>query len=126
MDAMINNILAGTSVIIIISVVIAIIMTIFAIRVFWGIFRGAAVSRDLLANGLPAQARILRLGETGMYVNNNPAVDIYMEVTAPNLPPYQVKQRMVVSMLRLAAIQPGAVVPVKYDAGDPNRVVLVM
>ena len=126
MDNLMNSIMGGTTVIIVISLLITVVVLFFAFRLISGVMRGAKQTRDILTTGIPAQARILQIGETGMYVNNNPAVDILLEVHPPDRPPYQVQTRMVVSMIRLPAIQPGNVVPVKYDPTDPTKVALAI
>jgi hypothetical protein len=126
MEGMFNQIMGTTGIIIIISIVITVVVLFFVFRMVSGITRGAKQTRELLATGVPAQARILQLGETGMFVNNNPAVDILLEVHPPDRPPYQVQTRMVVSMLRLAAIQPGNVVPVRFDPADPTKVAIAI
>lgn len=126
MENVMNSVNNMSTIIIIVSVAISAIVILIAARVFLKLARGSKVARELLANGLPAQARILALGETGVMVNNNPAVDILMEVQAPNREPWQVKTRMIVSMLRLGSIQPGAIVPVKYSAEDPQQVVIAL
>jgi hypothetical protein len=126
MQDMINSIMGGTTIIIVISIIITVVVLFFAFRIFSGVMRGAKQTRELLMTGVPAQARILQLGETGMYVNNQPAVDILMEVQPHDRPPYQVQTRMVVSMIRLASIQPGNIVPVKYDPNDPTKVAIAL
>lgn len=126
MDSMMNQISGMTTIILIASLGITVLGLLFAFRVFGGLMRNAKANKDVLTNGIPAQARILSLGETGITVNNNPAVDIVMEVQLPNQAPYQARQRMVVSILRLAQIQPGAVVPVKYDPNDLTKVAIAL
>jgi hypothetical protein len=126
MENMMNSIMGGTAVIIVISLVITVVVLFFVFRLISGMMRGAKQTREILTTGVPAQARILQLGETGMYVNNNPAVDILLEVHPQGRPPYQVQTRMVVSMIRLPAIQPGNIVPVKYDPADPTKVAIAI
>jgi hypothetical protein len=126
MQDMANSIMGGTTIIIVISLIITVVVLFFAFRIFAGVMRGAKQTRELLATGVPAQARILQIGETGTYVNNNPAVDILMEVHPQGRPPYPVQTRMVVSLIRLPSIQPGSIVPVKYDPNDPTKVALAI
>lgn len=126
MDGLFNSIMGSTAIIIVISLVITLVVLFFVFRLISGMMKGAKQTRQLLATGVPAQARILQIGETGMYVNNNPAVDILLEVHPQDRPPYQVQTRMVVSLIRLSAIQPGNVVPVKYDPADPTKVAIAI
>ena len=107
-----------------ITLLVLVIVGLILWRVLTPIFRGQQVTRDLLANGEFAQAKILRLAETGMMINNQPVADILMEVHPRNRAPYQAQARMAISMLRVAQVQPGAVVPVRFDPSDASKVVI--
>ncbi len=126
MQDMMNSIMGGSALMIGISILITVVVLFFVFRMVSGVMRGAKQTQQLLATGVPAQARILQIGETGTYINNNPAVDILMEVMPQGRPPYQVQTRMVVSLIRLPSIQPGNIVPVKYDPNDPTKVALAI
>lgn len=120
------NGMVGTSLLIsgAITLLVLVIVGIVLWRVLMPIFRGQKMTRDLLTNGEMAQARILRLAETGMMINNQPVADILMEVHPQNRAPYQAQARMAISMLRVAQVQPGAVVPVRFDPADASKVVI--
>jgi hypothetical protein len=120
------NGMVGTSLLIsgAITLLVLVIVGIVLWRVLMPILRGQKMTRDLLTNGEMAQARILRLAETGMMVNNQPVADILMEVHPQNRAPYQAQARMAISMLRVAQVQPGAVVPVRFDPSDVSKVVI--
>jgi hypothetical protein len=87
--------------------------------------KNAAAERELLATGAAAPARILSVGQTGMYVNNQPQVQILLEVSPPDGPAYQATVNKVISMLQIPRIQPGLVVDVRYDRANPSRLALV-
>jgi succinate dehydrogenase/fumarate reductase flavoprotein subunit len=123
MNDMMNAIMGSTTLIILLVTAVSLFI---AFRVFGGVFKGMRETRQLMATGISAEAKILQIGETGMFVNNNPAVDIVMEVYPKGQAAYRVQTRAVVSMLRLAQIQPGNIVPVKYSAEDPNKVALAL
>ena len=120
------NGMVGTSLLISggITLVVLVIVGFILWRVLTPIFRGQKMTRDLLANGEYAQAKILRLNETGMMINNQPVADIVMEVHPHNRTPYHASARMAISMLRVAQVQPGAVVPVRFDPTDLSKVVI--
>lgn len=126
MEGFANQMMGMTGVIIAVSLIITVVVLFFVFRMLAGISRGAKQTQQLLTTGVPAQARILQLGETGMYVNNNPAIDILLEVHPQDRPPYQVQTRMIVSMIRLPSIQPGNIVPVRYDPADPTKVAIAI
>src|SRR5881394_409740 len=57
-------------------------------------------------------AEIVSARQTNMYVNEQPVVQMQLNVTLSGRPPYQVSHREVVPLLALAMIQPGHSVPV--------------
>ena len=87
-------------------------------------FTGENVARDIRANGLPATATVLQIWETGTRVNHNPVVGFLLEVHAEGLEPYRAETKALISILLIPQIQPGAVLKVKYDPKNPQRVAL--
>lgn len=87
-------------------------------------FTGEDVARDVRAHGLPATAKVLKIWETGVRVNDNPVVGFLLEVHAEGLEPYEAETRALISILAIPQIQPGATLPVKYDPENPERVAL--
>ena len=87
-------------------------------------FTGENVAREVRANGLPATATVLQIWETGVRVNHNPVVGFLLEVHAEGLEPYQAETKALISILVIPQIQPGAVLKVKYDPTNPQRVAL--
>jgi prolyl oligopeptidase len=85
---------------------------------------GEDVSRDVLANGLPATGKVLEIWETGVRINDNPVVGFLLEVHADGMEPYQAEIRALVSILWVPQIQPGAELPIMIDPAQPTRVAL--
>ena len=69
----------------------------------------------VLANGLPAQATVLEVSDTGTTINDDPVVRLLLEVEPPNQPSFQAETERLISRLEIAQVQPGAIVRVKYD-----------
>jgi len=93
-----------------------------------GLFGGAAIilllasfglgslsNRAVLARGLPAEAAILEIADTGTTINNDPLVRLTLEVRPPGGPPFQAHTERVIPRLQIPQIQPGAIVHVMYD-----------
>lgn len=91
-----------------------------------GKFSGRSEACAILAIGVPAPARIVRLVDTGTSINDDPVVEFILEVSPDDAAPYQASTRGLVSRLDVAAIQPGTIVRVKYDPDAPSRVALDM
>lgn len=89
-----------------------------------GKFSGRTEACAILAIGVPAPARIVRLVDTGTTINDDPVVEFILEVSPDDAPAYQASTRALVSRLDVPAIQPGTVVRVKYDPHEPARVAL--
>lgn len=87
-------------------------------------FTGENVAAEIRANGLPATATVVKIWETGVKVNDNPVVGFLLEVHAEGMQPYQAETKALISILDIPQIQPGAVLKIKYDPKNPNRVAL--
>ena len=96
------------------------LMIIFIVRRYMKNITGG----DLKASGETAQATILRMWDTGTTVNQNPVAGFLLEVRRAAYPPYQVETKSLVPRLMTGQLQPGAVVPVKVDPRNQQRVVL--
>ena len=77
-----------------------------------------------LKNGVPAQATILRIWDTGTTLNDNPVVGFLLEVRPQNLPAYQAESKSMIPRLSISQFQPGAIIPVKIDPQNQARVAL--
>jgi hypothetical protein len=72
-------------------------------------------NRSLLADGQPAEAKILKVWDTGTTINNNPVVRMLLEVHPPGGALFQAEAERLIPRLQVPQIQPGALVQVKYD-----------
>lgn len=85
--------------------------------------------QDLMATGVPGEATILQLQDTGMRINDDPRVAIVLEVRIPGYPPYQVRKTVTLPLIRLSQVQVGSVVAVMADPtqpGNPDKVGLML
>lgn len=78
---------------------------------------GTISNRRILASGQSAEARILALSDTGTRINQNPVVNISLEVRPPNHPAFVAETRQTVSIIHLPSFQPGKIVRVKFIPG---------
>ncbi len=88
--------------------------------------RDSLQNRRLLQSGEPAAARILKIWDTGVTVNDNPQVGFLLEVRAPDRPVFQAETKSIVSRLQIPLVQAGADVQVRFDRQDPSKVAIVM
>ena len=79
---------------------------------------------EIIAIGRPATGTILRLIDTGTTLNQNPVVEFVVHVAPVEGEPYEARTKSLVSRLDVASVQPGRIVPVKYDPRDRMRIAL--
>jgi hypothetical protein len=82
------------------------------------------IQNKLLKTGVPAQATILQVSDTGVTVNNSPQIKLLLQVNPPTGMPYQVETKVLISRLQTHAYQPGMVVPVKIDPNDKDKIAI--
>lgn len=118
----------GTNMFVILMVAGVLLVTVVAIVpgiiMVWKAFGGIQQTNQILATGEAAQAKILKMWDTGATLNDNPQVGLLLEVHAVNRSPYQIETKCFVSRLRIPQVQPGAVVNVKIDRQDEAKVAL--
>ena len=93
---------------------------------FVGSVTGEGEARDIRDIGVAARATVLDIWDTGIRINDDLVVGFRLEVWPAGGDTYEVETRAVVPILFVPQIQPGAVVPVKVDPADPQRVALDM
>ena len=90
----------------------------------WYIMKSVGPNRQILQSGIPAQATIRQVWQTGTYINNNQQVGMQLEVRPPGGAPYVTNVNAVVPLVNIPQFQPGAVVPVKISPTDAAHVEL--
>lgn len=88
------------------------------------LFSGMKAKNRILEQGMPAEAKILALNDTGTRINNNPLVQFSLEVRSPIQPAFRVEVSQTVSMIHIASFQPGKLVNVKYLPGTNEVAIL--
>jgi hypothetical protein len=74
-----------------------------------------------IKNGVTAEARVLKVWDTGTTINDDPEVGLLLEFTSADGVPLQVETKTIVSRLKAALVQPGITAQVKYDPQKPRR-----
>jgi hypothetical protein len=86
---------------------------------------GTSQARELQRIGVPADALILNVWDTGITVNDDPVIGLDVSVRAADGTEYETKiLKSRVSRVHLPQFQPGERVPVRVDPRDPKRVAL--
>lgn len=90
----------------------------------WWIMKRMGPNQTILQNGIPAQATIRQVWQTGTFINENPQVGMQLEVRPPGGAPYIAQVNVVVPLINIPQFQPGTVVPVKISPLDASKVEL--
>lgn len=113
---------AGGLIFVSVFVLVVLLIVLFVYR---KVFAPVGSQRKLQRTGLPAEATILAIRETGWTVNTiYPVVRLKLEVRPPGGRPYEAEVRTIIGRLDVPQLQPGATVAVKYDPRKPSRVAL--
>lgn len=84
----------------------------------------AAKAQRLNQVGRIGTATVTALRDTGVTINEDPEVELDLQVTLEGVAPYAVTHRQVISRLAVAGFQPGATVPVKVDPQDLQSLIV--
>ena len=115
--------MSNTTIIIIVAFVVLIVLIAVAgiAAPLWSLHKQKKKTETLMATGKKGEATVLQLEDTGTRVNDNPRVNVLLEVRIPDHPPYQVHKTLTVPLVRLAQIQAGSVVAVMADPSQPTN-----
>ena len=78
-------------------------------------------AEDLMQKGTQGEATILSLQDTGMRINDNPRVQVELEIEVAMRPPYRLTKSVTIPLIRLSQIQVGSKVGVMVDLSDPTN-----
>lgn len=116
--------MSNTTIIIIVVIVVLIILVSFTAGVgipLWSLRKNKKKAEVLKATGQHGEAQVLQLEDTGVRINDNPRVNLLLEVHIPGYPPYQVHKTVTIPMIRASQVKVGAVVPVLADPSQPDN-----
>ncbi|HEY8563802.1 MAG TPA: hypothetical protein VIL74_25710 [Pyrinomonadaceae bacterium] len=108
------------------------LFVLFLIGVLLPLFIAARVTigwwrnKKLLIEGEPAQAKILKIWQTGVTLNDDPQIGMLLEVRAENRPVFHGEAKRFVSLLQIPRVQVGSSVEVRFDPQDLSRIAVVL
>ena len=93
---------------------------------FWGRkwSRAYAEAQRIRVQGVPGQAQILGMRQTGVRLNEQPQVELRLRVSTSMHGPYEVTQKEYIPEMLLGVLTSGQPLPVKVDSANPQRVVI--
>jgi hypothetical protein len=96
----------------------------YSVRLFLPVLLGVKQTAALLQSGAPATAKVISVKQNGLWVNDNPQVDIVLEVNSESPSAYQAKLTMVIPPIVAPQIQPGARLNIRVDANNRSNIVI--
>jgi hypothetical protein len=119
-----------TIIVSIVSIAATVIPLIF---LFKFLAKNSAKNQQLMATGIPAQARVIQMGPTGMTINDAPQMNLVLEVYPPpnvgyrgGSAPFTANVQALVPVYVMPRVQPGSTVAVRFDPNNPMNVALDM
>jgi len=104
------------------SVLCTLVITAAAIAIpFYLIRNNRKRAQELMTKGIPGEATILSLKDTGMRINDDPRVTVVLDIRMPNMAPYQVTKSVTIPLINLSQVQTGSVVAIVVDLFDPTN-----
>lgn len=98
------------------------------VAIFFFVFKKNAERNRLVATGIPGQALIVQIADTGMRINDQPRLQIVVDVhPIPGqaaFAPFRTTHTGTVPMMAMARVAPGATVPVKCDPANPANLTI--
>jgi hypothetical protein len=120
-----TNMMGGITIIsVIVPIIITVVVLFFVFRFLGNLSKANQATQQLLMTGVPATATILQLQDAGMRVNDNPQVNVMLEIDSSQFGKYQAVVQSIIPMIKLAQVQPGQMINVKIDPSNPQRVAL--
>ncbi len=112
-----SQLLQNENVLTFFGVLFSLVVAILIMRPFLRIFFPAAIK-----NAVTAEAKVLKVWDTGTTVNENPQIGLLLEFNSAEGVPLQAEAKTIVSRLDAALIQPGITAEIEYDAQKPQSV----
>lgn len=84
----------------------------------------AAEADRIQRTGLSGRARVMGLTQTGMYLNENPQVEMSLMIDLPGRPGYSTTHKQFVPLILLGRLSSGEPLPVKVDPQNLAKLVI--
>lgn len=86
--------------------------------------RAAAEAERIKMQGVAGSATILGMRQTGVTLNEQPQIELRLQITTQMQGPYEVSIKEYVPLMLLGTLSSGRPLPVKVDPANPERVII--
>jgi hypothetical protein len=110
--------------IVILTLTLAVVVALFH-RTLLSFFLNPQTKKRLITEGVEAEAVLLNMQQTGLYVNNQPQVKLQMQVQPDSGCDFIIEAKEVLTYVDLAQLHIGGTLVVKYNPCNVKEVMLV-
>jgi hypothetical protein len=110
--------------IVILTLTLAVVVAVFH-RTLFSFFQKVQTKKRLAVEGIEAEAVLLNMQQTGLYVNNLPQVKLQMQVQPHSGRDFVIEAKEVLTYVDLAQLHIGGTLVVKYNPFNVKEVMLV-
>ncbi|HVF81040.1 MAG TPA: hypothetical protein VM884_03865 [Flavisolibacter sp.] len=107
-----------------IAIVILVLYFVFSLTIF-PLLHIARTNRKLLREGLEANAVLLNMEQTGVYVNNQPQIKLQVQVHPLTGRNFVSETRAVLTLIDLSQLRIGGMLKVKYNPANTKEVIVL-
>jgi hypothetical protein len=86
--------------------------------------RRAAAVDEILTTGTAGTAQVTGVTQTGMYLNEQPQLDLQLMVSVPGRAPYPARHKSFVPLMLMGRVTSGQPLAVRVDPVDPQKLVV--
>lgn len=110
--------------ILIITFVLLLLYFVFSKTIF-PLVRLSQMKKRLMREGLEAEAVLLNMEQTGLYVNNQPQIKLQVQVHPPTGRNFVSEIREVLTLIDLSQLRIGSTLKVKYNPANTREVIVL-
>ncbi|PIR87945.1 MAG: hypothetical protein COU10_01745 [Candidatus Harrisonbacteria bacterium CG10_big_fil_rev_8_21_14_0_10_45_28] len=123
MENQIKPVSQNTTTIVIIAIIL--IALFFPAKMLIGDYLKNQQTKSILENGTPATGIITAIRQTGKYENNNPELEITLQINSSTGEKYTATQTKIVPQSQIPLHQVGSLANLKIDPTNPSQIIIV-
>lgn len=104
---------------------ILVIMYFVLSRTLFPLLKISQMKRRLMQEGIEAEAVLLNMEQTGLYVNNQPQIKLQVQVQPPTGRNFVSEIREVLTLIDLSQLRIGSTLKVKYNPANTREVMVL-
>jgi hypothetical protein len=83
-----------------------------------------AARQQVLDKGIKAEATVVDVWETGIFIRHKPQLGLRLNITRPGKAAYEAETVIIATPLQVALLQPGQTITVYVDPNNPENIAM--